>query len=606
MLDRHRHAKVAKQWHFSSLYKTSHSRFLLSCSFILLFYLQITFLKQKMNTQSAYPHRHGEGEDDQHHEKNSVLKKVKAKAKKIKDTIKKHGHGHNHDHGHEYHEGHIPDDHDLDEEDDEEEDEIVQDPEVHGAPMYESAAAKIVVSGQPEDLSRPGITNEMSKPMILDPLESRGITGNYGTKDNEPPSSAVGGLEGLVREQPRVDFGKRTDAVGEPLAPQNTPMPSSQGKDTTGPTRTFLHGEGGGYSGQPKVNLQRPIGLEEDPAAPKDNPDAYVTTNYQSKVTDPIGEGGEARGITPLLHSMDKMSIYEEDKGRKDNLPPPTHPVASELYPTGSHNQFSPGPSPPLDTETMDTKPEEHPRNVAADEPVNQSSYTEKISSATSVIADKAVSAKNIVASKLGYGEKDESRTTTNGSSPTTQGSAIDYGKKMAATMADKLSPVYEKVAGAGSTMVSKLHGPGSGTAIEVYPDQVQDQDKGVSMKSYIAEKLKPGEEDRALSEVISEALQKRKEEPEKETTAARGKVTESEEVARRLGTTDETNERVGSGSMNSPTKSVVDKLKGTVGSWFGKSEVSSQGTEQGHGSSSGNNGVPCSTGERRLQESGN
>lgn len=57
---------------------------------------------------------------------------MKAKAKKIKDTIKKHGHGHNHDQ--EYHEGHIPDDHDLDEEDDEEEDEIVQDPEVHGAP----------------------------------------------------------------------------------------------------------------------------------------------------------------------------------------------------------------------------------------------------------------------------------------------------------------------------------------------------------------------------------------------------------------------------------------------------------------------------------------
>lgn len=157
--------------------------------------------------------------------------------------------------------------------------------------VYESAAAKSVVSGQPEDLSRPGITNDRSKAMVLDPLESRGINGNYGTKDNEPPSSAVGSLESIVREQPRVDFGKRTEAVGEPLAPQNTPMPSSQGKDTIGPTRTFLHGEEEGFSGQPKVNLQRPIGLEEDPAAPKDSPDAYVTTNYQSKVADPTGEG---------------------------------------------------------------------------------------------------------------------------------------------------------------------------------------------------------------------------------------------------------------------------------------------------------------------------
>ena len=59
-----------------------------------------------------------EGADhEQHHEKKSVLKKVKAKAKKIKETLTKHGHGHDHD----------------DEEDNEEE-EMEEDPEVHGAP----------------------------------------------------------------------------------------------------------------------------------------------------------------------------------------------------------------------------------------------------------------------------------------------------------------------------------------------------------------------------------------------------------------------------------------------------------------------------------------
>ncbi|KAL1550753.1 hypothetical protein AAHA92_18679 [Salvia divinorum] len=45
----------------------------------------------------AQLHEDGGGEGaQQHHEKKSVLKKVKDKAKKIKDTIKKHGHAHHH------------------------------------------------------------------------------------------------------------------------------------------------------------------------------------------------------------------------------------------------------------------------------------------------------------------------------------------------------------------------------------------------------------------------------------------------------------------------------------------------------------------------------
>lgn len=64
-----------------------------------------------------------EGEDEDHHEKKSVLMKVKEKAKKIKNTLKKHGHGQDHQ------EGHIPDDHDLDEKDDE----GGEDTKMHGA-----------------------------------------------------------------------------------------------------------------------------------------------------------------------------------------------------------------------------------------------------------------------------------------------------------------------------------------------------------------------------------------------------------------------------------------------------------------------------------------
>ncbi|XP_021296124.1 low-temperature-induced 65 kDa protein-like [Herrania umbratica] len=395
-----------------------------------------------MDTQTAYPrgynqendpniigHHHGEREVEHHHQKKSVLKKVKAKAKKIKDTITKHGHGHNHDHDdhdHHCHEGHIPDDHDLDGEDDDEE-EIVYDPEVHGATTYESAAARVIVSRQPEDLSHAGITYERSKALRPDPLAPRDssetfYSGNDKTKyNNDPAMSSVPGLKALAIEQPRVNSGKTTLTVEEPLGPQNTPVSrtSHQSKDAN-PTKTFLYGQEE-YPGQPKVNLQRPKGLEDDPAAPEGTPDAYTTTNYQTKVTDPTGKDGEATGITPILHSLDKMKIYDEQNtGREQNLPPGTHHRSSELtFPKGSHDQFSPEPTPaipiktpeksPLFSETMETpKPEEHVNNIPPDKPSNLSSYTEKISSATSAIADKAESAKNIVASKLAYGEKDQ------------------------------------------------------------------------------------------------------------------------------------------------------------------------------------------------------
>lgn len=59
-----------------------------------------------------------EGEDEDHPEKKSVMKKVKERAKKIKNTLTKQGHGHDQ-----------PDGHDLDEEEDEKD----EDAEKHGA-----------------------------------------------------------------------------------------------------------------------------------------------------------------------------------------------------------------------------------------------------------------------------------------------------------------------------------------------------------------------------------------------------------------------------------------------------------------------------------------
>ncbi|XP_031288260.1 low-temperature-induced 65 kDa protein [Pistacia vera] len=652
---------------------------------------QMTHAHGQGKTQEHEPHtvRHhtssvAEGEDEQHHEKKSVLTKVKAKARKIKDSLTKHGHGQNHDQDQDQDQDHIPDVHDLDEEDDDEE-EMAEDPEVHGAPIYEATAIKTT------GLVDSGVNSGRSKVTEVDTR-----------LPNVNPDEGI--------DVKNVDQGLKT-AVGEiPSAPQNTPAshtaPGIHHPRDNDPTRTLVHGEEE-RSGQPKVNLQRPERWEEDLAVPKDTPGSYVPVNYQAKVGDHTGKGGEAAGVNPDLLSFDKMKIYDEPKPNseeKQSLPTGTEDFFTSV-PTGSHDQFSPEltpperrstekypqenivdrPSnerdefspvltPPQRTSTEDnpegevvdrpsnerdqfspglTPPqrmstEDNPQENVVDRPSNQGSYIQKISSATSAITDRAVSAKNVVASKLGYGEKDNTggHEVREGDKNSMSGSAVDYGKKMAATVTEKPTPVYEKVAGAGSTKRSKMQGATTGTGTGTGTGSTQErgvdgQDKGVSVKDYIAEKLRPGEEDKALSEVISEtlhkkkvdqekpaatsrpvsevisdALHKRNEEPD-ETDRPMGKVTESEEVARRLDThnKDSSKEKDMSSSFISNDSStsgngVVDKIKGAVGSWFGKGGES-QGSQQSLGSSfdSANDGARQETGiteERRPQESGN
>lgn len=96
-----------------------------------------------------------------------------------------------------------------------------------------------------------------------------------------------------------------------------------------------------------------------------------------------------------------------------------------------------------------------------------------------------------------------------------------EYGKKLATT-------VYEKVAGVGMAVAGKLQQatPSAGNATPGVGAQDESsatatpgaggpgngQDKGVTVTGYIAEKFRPGDEDRALSEAIAGAVQPRKE----------------------------------------------------------------------------------------------
>ncbi|KAG6747512.1 hypothetical protein POTOM_049917 [Populus tomentosa] len=572
-----------------------------------------------MESQMARPHGvhdhehgpnnvglHPEGEDEHRHEKKSVLKKVKDKAKKLKEKVKLHGHGHGHGQD-EHHEVHVPDDHDLYEEDDDEDEEMVGDPEVHGASAYSSASLRSSAHGHGGRLGDP--RTYYGGPTTMQEEHT----------DTDPIKSSVLGQEEDESAPPKVHLERTTAFKEVPHAPVNSPASISPAD----PVKGFVH-EQERIRGQPEVNLEVPVGLEEDPHAPKDRLVDHAPSNYQTKVTDPTGSGGKEAGITPMLQSFDKMNICDDSKqGEKKKSSVRPRDAQPSMFPPGSHDQFSAEPTPPIynnpkenpesGSESIDSlKIKEQPGGDIAEKPSYQSSNTGKTSSATSAIADTEKAATNVIASKLGYIQRDdniqEHEVAHEGQNAAKPASSVEYGKKVAATVTEKLTPVYEKVVGLGSTVMSKVFGntnTSTNTSNEA-DNMIKGKDKGVSVKDYFVEKLSPGEEDRALSEVISETLNKGKAEA----------VTESEEVKRRLesSSTEEcSGERVDSGSVHIPDKTVVDKLKGTVGSLFVKGEGSRASQQRPLSFSNAVTQSLSSTyasgeeiGDRRLQESGN
>ncbi|KAJ9164172.1 hypothetical protein P3X46_023778 [Hevea brasiliensis] len=292
-----------------------------------------------------------------------------------------------------------------------------------------------------------------------------------------------------------------------PHTPLNKPKSISPGivEQTKGtdPIGTFAR-EQEAIRGQTEVNLERPTGLEEDPHARKDRPGDHNPSNYQTKA-----------------NSSDTHNLQE---------------------------------NPRLVSKIASGKSQDLPSYDTGEKASKQSSYVEKISSATSAVAGKAISATNVVASKLGYEEKDDAkeREMHQRQDKAKAASPMEYGKRIVTNVAERLSPAYEKVAETGSTVMSKMHGTRAGTGFEV-ERKANKQDRGVSVKDYVAEKLKPGEEDGALSELISEALHKKKPEAEK-ADKPMGKVTESDEVKRRLGSMEENSgEHVDPSSVHVP-----------------------------------------------------
>ncbi|WZY81418.1 hypothetical protein YC2023_027802 [Brassica napus] len=300
----------------------------------------------------------------------------------------------------------------------------------------------------------------------------------------------------------------------------------------------------------------------------------------------------------------------ETGPGLEKHLPPISDDVKVENVlgrdlPTGTHDQFSPELSRPKEIDDFKETHESKP-----------TTYTEKIGSATSYVTDKAVAAKNAVASKLGYSGESGGQEQSHVGDETTPRSATGYGQKVAGTVADKLTPVYEKVKETGSNVMTKLPLSGGGSGAE---EKQHVGEKGASTRDYLAEKLRPGEEDKALSEVIAEKLhlgggdKKRTTVKEVEVTVEKiptDQILEGREQG--VSFTDEGKAVGGGGGM-------VGKVKGAVTSWLGgttehvkpkSSDSVEDESSQSLGSTVGTTGFSDSggtlPGQRGLQASGN
>jgi len=238
--------------------------------------------------------------------------------------------------------------------------------------------------------------------------------------------------------------------------------------------------------------------------------------------------------------------------------------------PTGTHDQFSPELSRPKERDDSEETKDESTHET------KPSTYTEQLASATSAITNKAIAAKNVVASKLGYTGENGGGQSESPVKDETPRSVTAYGQKVAGTVAEKLTPVYEKVKETGSTVMTKLPLSGGGSGVK---ETQQGEEKGVTAKNYISEKLKPGEEDKALSEMIAEKLHFGGG-GEKKTTATKEVEVTVEKIP-----SDQIAEGKGHGEAVAEEgkggEGMVGKVKGAVTSWLGGKPKSPRSVEE-------------------------
>lgn len=128
------------------------------------------------------------------------------------------------------------------------------------------------------------------------------VSKDFQAKETDPMESFIHAHD-EDRGQLKVAAGNTSNIKEVPYTPLSTPasiapgiMEQTKGTDPIG----NIAREQEAIRGQPEVNLDRPIGLEEDPHAPKSRPGEHDPSNYQTKVSDPTSAGNHLR-IHPIF-----------------------------------------------------------------------------------------------------------------------------------------------------------------------------------------------------------------------------------------------------------------------------------------------------------------
>ncbi|XP_044959252.1 low-temperature-induced 65 kDa protein-like isoform X2 [Hordeum vulgare subsp. vulgare] len=523
-----------------------------------------------------------------------VLKKVKDKVKKIKNSIA--GHGHDHDHGQDTGGSNSTEE---DEDDaamreaevekggyqEDVEDKTVfseSSPELHGAPMYDSeripAAAKDVKHNdapgvRPGDLGAPAAAHEVKRD------DAAGMRlGDFGgpAAAHEPRRHDTQG------ELPR-DFGvpasgkevKRDDTPGvrlgdlggpvveDPAAPNSrTPMP--RGGEDIGTTDVVRDFEAMTVSDDPKQvgagKMDVDVSKEYEAMPVSDGTgeewnDAPTDAEYTGSYTDRLKN--TAAGTTEYGKKL-ASTVYEKVAGVGTVVASKAQQVTPGFGAGGNAQDDSSATAAPDSMTARAGKRDLDLPNEGT--PAFYTGTEELKNAATDATGSEGL--KNAAADATMVGAPGATYTDKIKSAAA---GTTEYSKKLAST-------VYEKVAGVGTAVASKAQQvmPSAGTATPGIGAQdgattratgtpgvgAQDgatttatvtpgaggpgngQDKGVTgVTAYIAEKLRPGDEERSLSEAITGAVQERKEGvgstvakarevPAQAVTRARGAVT--------------------------------------------------------------------------------
>ncbi|CAD6205514.1 unnamed protein product [Miscanthus lutarioriparius] len=429
-----------------------------------------------------------------------VLKKVKEKVKKIKNTLA--GHGHGHDGGDDERMGDAGTGTGSSSSEEEEEDAVEReaalekggymedvedkpvvmesDPEVNGAPMYESERAPDLVAKHDQPASTPAVQEvegdgaaprvrlgDIGGPVVEDPAAPRSTTPaaregeDIGTTPvvqqfetmslSDDPAHVGAGKKGAKADEWK---DKAADTVGG--AAGGASYTDRLKNAAAGTTEYGKKLASTVYEKVAGVGTAVGVGKRDDEQRKEAVP-ASNTAGAEEWRDAPRGHGrGERRGV----HRQDQVGGrgHHWVAGVGTAVAPNLRPQESSAKAEGAHSEAKAMP-------VSDTGAEEWKDAPAATDATNNSAtgpgpagYTDKIKSAAA--------------------------------------GTTEYGKQLAST-------VYEKVTGVGTAVAGKVQ--------TRPPPAPAGRTRGVTVTGYIAEKLRPGDEDRALSEAISGAVQRRK-----------------------------------------------------------------------------------------------